>query len=124
MALALGACKILNLKPVRVGGFTECLAIYEICVENGIPLWIGGMLETGIGRAANISFASLPGINLPSDISATNRYFDPDLTEPDFVLGKDSTLAVADGLGIGVEVIPERIEAAKERWIAEYPYIK
>ena len=124
MALELGACKILNLKPARVGGFTECLAIYNICVENDLPLWVGGMMETGVGRAANVSFASLPGVNLPSDISATDRYFDPDITDPDFVLGVNSTLAVADGLGIGVEVIPERLEEAKARWNADYPYIK
>jgi o-succinylbenzoate synthase len=124
VALALGSCKILNLKPARVGGFTECLAIYEICVAHDLPLWIGGMLETGIGRAANISFASLPAVNLPSDISATNRYFDPDITSPDFVLGENSTLAVADGIGIGVEVNREQLEVAKERWNAEYPYIK
>lgn len=123
VALELGACKILNLKPARVGGFTECLKIYEICVEHDLPLWIGGMMETGIGRAANVSFASLPAVNLPSDISATSRYFDPDITEPDFVLGENSTLAVADGTGIGVEVVRERLEDAKQRWQSEYPYV-
>ena len=77
LALEVGALGVLNLKPARVGGFTECLEIYRICVENELPLWIGGMLETGVGRAANVSFAALPGVNLPSDISATDRYFDP-----------------------------------------------
>ncbi len=122
IALQVGAIGILNLKPARVGGFSECLEIYRICVENDLPLWIGGMLECGIGRAANVSFAALPAVNLPSDISATDRYFDPDLTEPPFTLGADSTLAVADGAGIGVEVRRERLEAAKQAWRDNYPY--
>ena len=122
VALQVGAIGILNLKPARVGGFSECLEIYRICVENDLPLWIGGMLECGVGRAANVSFAALPAINLPSDISATDRYFDPDLTEPPFVLGDDSTLAVADGAGIGVEVQRDRLEEAKRAWRDNYPY--
>ncbi len=122
VALQVGAIGILNLKPARVGGFSECLEIYRICVENDLPLWIGGMLECGIGRAANVSFAALPAVNLPSDISATDRYFDPDLTEPPFVLGDDSTLAVADGAGIGVEVQRDRLEEAKRAWRDNYPY--
>ena len=116
LALQVGALGVLNLKPARVGGFTECLEIYRICVENDLPLWIGGMLETGVGRAANVSFAALPGVNLPSDISATDRYFDPDLTEPPFVLQPDSALAVADGPGIGVEMRRDRLDAAANRW--------
>ena len=124
VALQVGALRILNLKPARVGGFSESLEIYRICVENELPLWIGGMLETGVGRAANISFAALPAVNLPSDISATDRYFDPDITEPAFVLGADSTLAVPDGYGIGVEVQRDRLEAAAARWRERYPYQK
>ncbi len=122
VALQVGALRILNLKPARVGGFSECLEIYRICAENDLPLWIGGMLECGVGRAANLSFAALPGVNLPSDISATDRYFDSDLSEPPFILGADSTLAVADGYGIGVEVQRDRLEAAKQRWRDKYPY--
>lgn len=122
VALQVGALGILNLKPARVGGFSECLEIYRICVENDLPLWIGGMLECGIGRSANLSFAALPAVNLPSDISATDRYFDPDLTEPPFVLGEDSTLAVAEGAGIGVEVRRDRLEAAKQAWRDNNPY--
>lgn len=116
LALELEAIGILNLKPARVGGFAESLAIYEICVDNQLPLWIGGMLETGIGRAANVALAALPGVTLPSDISATDRYYDPDLTEPPFVIQPDSTLSVPDGYGIGVEVQAERLEAAVARW--------
>ena len=116
VALQIGAIGILNLKPARVGGFSESLEIYRICVENDLPLWIGGMLETGVGRAANVSFAALPAVNLPSDISATDRYFAADLTEPPFVLGAESTLAVPDGYGIGIEIQRDRLEEAKQRW--------
>ncbi|MAU09349.1 MAG: o-succinylbenzoate synthase [Anaerolineaceae bacterium] len=116
IALQVNAIDILNLKPARVGGYSESIDIYKICVEHELPLWIGGMLETGIGRAANVAFASLPGVTLPCDISATDRYFDPDITEPPFVLQPDSTLAVPDGPGIGVEVIPERVQEAAVRW--------
>ena len=116
LALQVGAIGILNLKPARVGGFAEALKIYEICVEHDLPLWIGGMMETGIGRAANVAFASLPGVTLPCDISATDRYFNPDLTEPPFVLNDDSTLTVPDDIGIGIEVERDRIEQAVAKW--------
>lgn len=122
LALQVGSGRILNLKPTRVGGFTESLELYKLCVDTKTPLWIGGMLETGIGRAAHIAFASLPGVTLPCDISATNRYFDPDITEPPFILGESSTLAVPDGIGIGVEVQRERLEEAIARWMLHYPY--
>ncbi len=124
IALQVGAIGILNLKPARVGGFSECLEIYRICVENELPLWIGGMLETGVGRAANVALASLPAVNLPSDISATDRYFAADISEPPFVLGADSALAAPEGEGIGVEVRRDRLEEAKRRWIEKYPYGK
>jgi O-succinylbenzoate synthase len=116
LARELGAIDILNLKPARVGGYSESLEMYRICVDNDLPLWIGGMLETGVGRAANVAFAALPGVTLPCDISATDRYFDTDITEPPFVLGPESTLAVPDGYGIGVEVQRERVEDASRRW--------
>jgi o-succinylbenzoate synthase len=122
LALDLGACKILNLKPARVGGYTESLEIYKICVENELPLWIGGLLETGIGRSANLAFASLPGVTLPCDISATDRYYNPDLTEPPFVLGPNSTIAAPTAPGIGVEVRMERVQEAAARWASEMPY--
>ncbi len=122
VALQVGAIGILNLKPARVGGFSECLEIYDICVAQDLPLWVGGMLETGVGRAANVAFAALPAVNLPSDISATDRYFAADITEPPFVLGAGSTLEVPDGYGIGVGICPERLEAAKARWRENMPY--
>lgn len=122
LALHLGALRVLNLKPVRVGGYVESLEIYRVCVEHQLPLWIGGMMETGIGRAANVAFASLPGITLPCDISATNRYYSPDLADPPFVLGAGSTLAVPDAPGIGVDVQMDRIAEGKRYWRERVPY--
>lgn len=122
LALDLGACRILNLKPARVSGYTESLEIYKICVEHQLPLWIGGLMETGIGRAANLAFASLPAVTLPCDISATDRYFDPDLTEPPFYLGANSRIATPTAPGIGVEVDIGRLESAAQRWTAEHVY--
>ncbi len=122
LALDLGACRILNLKPARVSGYTESLKIYKICVEHNLPLWIGGLMETGVGRAANLAFASLPAVTLPCDISATDRYFDPDLTEPPFYLGTNSRIATPTAPGIGVEVDIGRLESAAQRWTAEHVY--
>jgi O-succinylbenzoate synthase len=122
LALELGACKILNLKPARVSGYTESLEIYRLCVRHDLPLWIGGLLETGVGRAANLAFASLPGVTLPCDISATSRYYDPDIAEPAFFLGANSTIAVPTAPGIGVEVQRDRLQQAVDFWKAHYPY--
>ncbi len=122
LAMELGACRIINLKPARVSGYTESLEVYRFCVAQQVPLWIGGLLETGVGRAANLAFAALPGVTMPSDISATSRYYDPDITEPAFVLGADSSIATPAGPGSGVEVQPERLRAAGQRWRQRYPY--
>lgn len=101
-ALALKATTIINIKPGRVGGYLESLKIHDLCVENNIAVWCGGMLETGIGRAANIALASLPGFTLPGDTSASSRYFHRDITTP-FVMD-DGKLHVPHGPGIGVEI--------------------
>lgn len=122
LAIQVGAIGILNLKPARVGGFAEALDIYRVALEHSLPLWIGGMLETGIGRAQNVSFASLPGVTLPCDISATDRYFAQDITEPPFVLNADSTLDVPSGDGIGVYVQLDRLHQATELWYAQNYY--
>lgn len=122
MALELGACKIINLKPARVSGYTESLEIYKVCARQNTPLWIGGLMETGIGRAANVAFASLPGVTLPCDISATSRYFEQDLSEPPFELQPGSRLNVPSGTGIGVEVDEERLHRAAALWREQYPY--
>jgi O-succinylbenzoate synthase len=110
-AIELGACRIINVKLGRVGGPAEALRIHEMARESGVPLWVGGMLETGVGRAANVALASLPGFTLPGDTSASDRYFEADLTEP-FEVDADGTMAVPDGPGIGVAPLPDRLEAA------------
>ena len=122
LAVEIGAAKIINLKPARVGGFTESLELYKFCVNSKTSLWVGGLLETGVGRAANLAFASLPGVTMPSDISATDRYFDPDLTDPPFELENGSRITVPDGYGIGVEVNRDRLAEAKARWRDNHPY--
>jgi o-succinylbenzoate synthase len=116
LALAIGALDILNLKPARVGGFTEALAICRMAGERGIPLWVGGMMETGIGRAASLALAAMPAVTLPSDLSATDRYFAEDITEPAFHLVAGSRIPVPQGPGIGVDVQRDRVEAASVRW--------
>lgn len=103
-AIAFGATSVINIKPGRVGGYLEAKAIHDLCRERGIPVWCGGMLETGIGRAANVALAALPGFTLPGDTSASSRYFATDITEP-FVL-EDGRLRVPRGPGIGVDPIP------------------
>ena len=103
-ALDLGACSIVNVKASRLGGVLAARAVHDRCRERGVPVWCGGMLETGIGRAANVALAALPGFTLAGDLSASNRYFSADLTAP-FVLD-DGRLRVPDGPGIGVDVLP------------------
>ena len=106
-AIALGACAIVNVKPGRVGGYLEARRVHDVCAAHGVPVWVGGMLETGLGRAGNVALASLPGFTLPGDISASDRYFARDLTEP-FVM-RDGRLAVPTGPGLGVAPDPRRL---------------
>jgi O-succinylbenzoate synthase len=108
-AIRLGACAIVNVKPGRVGGYLEARRIHDVCVAHGVPVWCGGMLETGIGRAANVALAALPGFTLPGDTSASDRYFSTDVTEP-FVL-EDGRLRVPTAPGIGVDPLPEVLES-------------
>ena len=100
-ALELKATTVINIKPGRVGGYIESKKIHDLCVKNNIPVWCGGMLETGIGRAANLALAALPGFTLPGDTSASARYFKQDITKP-FVMD-DGYLTVPTGPGIGIE---------------------
>ncbi len=109
-ALEMQACRIINIKPARSGGLRDGLEIHQMCVEAGIPVWCGGMLETNIGRASNLALASLPGFTLPGDISASARYYAEDLTEETFTLNPDSTITVPDKPGLGVTVIREQVE--------------
>jgi O-succinylbenzoate synthase len=99
-ALTMGSCSIINIKPGRVGGFLEARRIHDVARAHGAPVWCGGMLESGVGRAANLALASLPGFTLPADLSASDRYFHRDITTP-FVL-RDGHIDVPTGPGIGV----------------------
>jgi O-succinylbenzoate synthase len=103
-AIELNSCRIINIKPGRVGGFTESKRIHDYCASMNIPVWHGGMLESGIGRAGNVALASLPNFTLPGDISASKRYYVEDIVEPEFVVNKDGTMDVPVKPGIGVEV--------------------
>ena len=109
-AIELGSCRIVNIKQGRVGGLLEAVRVHDACRALGVPVWCGGMLETGLGRAANLALAALPGFTLPGDTSASARYFTEDLTEP-HVMMPDGTMAVPQGPGIGVDPLPERLEA-------------
>lgn len=108
-AISLGAAEVINIKPGRVGGLLESRRIHDIAGAHGIPVWCGGMLESGVGRAANLALAALPGFVLPGDTSASSRYYAEDLTEP-FVL-EDGHVRVPTGPGIGVAPDPERLAA-------------
>jgi O-succinylbenzoate synthase len=114
-ALAIGACRVINIKPGRVGGHAPSIALHDLCAQHGVPVWHGGMLETGIGRAHNVHLASLPNFSLPGDIAASRRYFDPDVVDPPIAVQPDGTVGVPTGPGIGVTVIDERIA----RWTKE-----
>jgi o-succinylbenzoate synthase len=103
-AIELGSCRVINIKPGRVGGFTESKLIHDYCASKNIPVWHGGMLESGIGRAGNVALASLTNFNLPGDISASKRYYKQDIVEPEFVVNTDGTMDVPVKPGIGVEV--------------------
>ena len=104
VALEIQACRVINIKAGRVGGLTEATAIHDLCLEKGVPVWCGGMLETGVGRAANLALASLPGFTLPGDISASRRYYARDITNETFTLNPDSTIDVPEAPGLGVSL--------------------
>jgi O-succinylbenzoate synthase len=101
-----------------VGGLTAAKQIHDLCAGRGVPVWCGGMLETNVGRALNVALASLPNFSLPGDISASARYYHQDIAGPDFVLNDDSTISVPRGVGLGVQIIPERLAAVRLRHLA------
>jgi O-succinylbenzoate synthase len=113
-ALEIGACRIVNMKIGRVGGYSQALPIHDLCIERGVPLWCGGMLESGIGRAHNVALASLPGFSLPGDISASRRYFERDVVAPPVEVAKDGTVAVPTSPGLGFEVDVAFLESRTE----------
>lgn len=115
LALAIEACDIINIKPARVSGWTEARKLHDLCYSAAIPVWVGGMLETGVGRAGQLALASLPGFTLPGDISATERYYARDITSPFTLNREDSTIDVPSEPGLGVQVDPVQLEAVTIR---------
>ena len=113
-ALELDSCRVINVKPGRVGGVGEACSIHDLCLGSGVPVWCGGMLESGVGRAHNVALATLPGFTLPGDISASRRYWEQDLIDPEWDVA-DGTLTPLDAPGIGVEPDRARIEKLSVR---------
>ena len=111
-ALDMNACRVVNIKPGRVGGLSQAVAIHDLCLAENVPVWCGGMLETGVGRAANLALASLPGFVFPGDISATDRYYAEDITNERFELNQDSTIDVPDKPGLGITIDTQALKRA------------
>ena len=114
-AIDMESCRIINIKVGRVGGFSEAIAVHNAAAERGIPVWCGGMLETGIGRAHNIALSSLPNFSLPGDVSASSRYWEQDLIEPEVTVNAKGEIVVPTTAGRGFEVQRDRIEALTVR---------
>lgn len=108
--LALGSGRIVNIKPGRVAGFSGSIAIHDLCSSAGVPVWCGGMLESGIGRAYNVALASLPGFTLPGDLSPSRRYWAQDVVAPEWEMSDQGMVTVPEGAGIGVNVLVDRID--------------
>ncbi|HUF13472.1 MAG TPA: o-succinylbenzoate synthase [Longimicrobiales bacterium] len=113
-ALALQAAGVVNIKPGRVGGFAEAIRIHDLCADAGVPVWCGGMLETGIGRAHNLALASLPNFRYPADLSASDRYWDRDVVDPPFTLEPDGTILVPGRTGLGVDIDERLLDTIRE----------
>jgi O-succinylbenzoate synthase len=109
-AIELEACRIINVKLGRVGGHSEAMRTERVCRESGIPIWCGGMLESGIGRAHNIAMATLEGFSLPGDVSASSRYWEEDIIEPPVTVTPEGTIIAPDAPGLGYEIKRERID--------------
>ncbi len=121
-AVELGACKVINIKLGRVSGHSEARRIQAYCLEQGIPVWCGGMLESGVGRAHNIAMSSLPGFVLPGDVSASKRYWKEDIIEPEVTVSPAGTIRVPDSVGIGFTLrhdYIDRLTVRKEVWTAK-----
>jgi O-succinylbenzoate synthase len=113
-ALELESCRMINIKVGRVGGYSAALGIHDLCVSKSIPVWCGGMLESGIGRAHNLALASLKGFTLPGDISASSRYFQRDIISPEVTVASNGTVQVPDGVGLGFNVDVDYVEHLTE----------
>jgi O-succinylbenzoate synthase len=114
-ALELGSCRLINIKVGRVGGYSQALAIHDLCLSKGVAVWCGGMLESGIGRAHNIALASLSGFSLPGDISASSRYFKKDIIHPEVIVAADGTVEVPNRIGLGFDIDLESISRTTEK---------
>jgi o-succinylbenzoate synthase len=108
--IALGSGRIVNIKPGRVAGFASSIGIHDVCQKSDIPVWCGGMLESGVGRAHNVALASLPNFKLPGDLSPSSRYWERDIVIPEWTMTADGMVTVPSGPGIGVELDRDRIE--------------
>ena len=116
LAIEAGACRIVNIKPGRVGGHQESIRVHDVCAAHQVPVWHGGMLESGIGRAHNLHLSTLPNFRLPGDIAASRRYYAEDLIDPAIDVNADGTVSVPDrGAGIGVSIVAERVDRATLR---------
>ena len=111
----LGACRIINIKLGRVGGYSEAKDIQAFAQAQGMPVWCGGMLEAGVGRAHNIALSTLPGFTLPGDVSASHRYWDQDIIEPPVAVSRAGTITAPTGHGIGFEVNEAFVDALTVR---------
>lgn len=111
-ALDMEACQVVNIKAGRVGGLSQAIAIHDLCKAHNIPVWCGGMLETGVGRAANLALSSLPGFAYPGDISATDRYYANDITQERFELNSDSTISIPKTAGLGISIDQQALQRA------------
>lgn len=109
-AIELAACRIINIKVGRLGGFREAISVHNACQQNGVPIWCGGMLETGIGRAHNIALSTLPNFRLPGDVSASKRYWAEDIVEPEIEVSSRGTISVSDSPGTGYEINRDLIQ--------------
>lgn len=108
--IEVGSGRIINIKPGRVGGFTSSLRIHDLCQENRVPVWCGGMLESGVGRAYNVALASLPNFTMPGDLSPSSRYWEQDIVRPEWTMSEDGLVRVPTAAGIGVEIDYDRID--------------
>ena len=116
-AVEFGACRIINIKVGRVGGFSEAIRIHDVCQQRQIPVWCGGMLESGVGRAHNIALSTLPNFRLPGDVSASKRYWKEDIIDPQVRVSAQGTIAISDAVGTGYRVredLVERLTVRKE----------
>jgi len=108
-AIAAGSCRIINIKQARVGGPFAAKALHDVCLAKSVPVWCGGLLETGVGRAHNIALATLPGFTLPGDISASDRYWREDIIDPPVTVNSNGMIAVPTGPGLGYTVVESRV---------------